>query len=328
MALYVNVSQPMGGALNWSEGERLDELDGIFAELIRQINFIVSNLGPDNVIEAASVKAENIDTKNAKIVNAQIKNLTASKIQAGTLDLSKGITITNGGSKWVMTIAENGLSIEEWNEDKKEFITRFLLAPDEEGKFALLLCNKEEDATLALDDDGNAVFRGTVQSSEVYSSHIVGVEKETYDKYTNEDEGSGNGAFVEIGRTGLKVMQDMADGTRQQKIGMTSDGNGNPLLVIGSGAADGIPINGVVKPYGSMVLEKLFRESDNMHIGHIAMVGDYNQLDFTAGTINFNTRSVLMQGQQIATESYVDNAVADLQKKIKALEQRINSMGA
>ena len=329
MALYLNISQPMGGSLGWEDGKRLDELDGIFSELIRQLNFLLGNLGAENVIEAASVKAENIDTTNAKIVNAQIKNLTASKIKAGTLDLSKGITITNGGSD-SMTITQDSIRIEV------NGVTRFLLTPDNNGTFGFGLYNAAGEPTVVVTGDGNAVFTGTVESSvvessEIYASHIAGVDKEKYDAYENQDEGEGNGAFVDIGHTGLKIMQDMENGTRQQKIGMTSDSGGSPILVIGSGTGEEEPpINGVSVPTGSLTLRKDF--SGNVHTGNIMVSGNNSALYLTAGTVGINapdmvfnvSNNMVWNGSRIATESYVNQQIEDVKDWV---QQQIQGLG-
>ena len=244
MALYLNISQPMGGSLGWEDGKRLDELDGIFSELLRQLNFLLGNLGAENVIEAASVKAENIDTTNAKIVNAQIKNLTASKIKAGTLDLSKDIIITNGGSN-SMTITQDSIRIEV------NGVTRFLLTPDNNGTFGFGLYNAAGEPTVVVTGDGNAVFTGTVESSvvessEIYASHIAGVDKETYDALEIPDEGDYNGIFVDIGHKGMKIFQEKADGETGQKFGTTVDSEGTVFLILGEGNGDNqFTFNGV-----------------------------------------------------------------------------------
>lgn len=313
MALYLNVSQPMGGALNWSEGERLDEMDGIFAEMIRQINFIVSNLGADNVIEAASVKAENIDTKNAKIVNAQIKNLTASKIKAGTLDLSKGITIQNGNNTRSMTITEDGILITD--QTGQEDILRFALLPDENGKFVFMLCNEEGEPTIAMDDDGNAAFRGTVESSEVYSSHIVGTDKDTYGEYTPPEDN--NGVFVDIDNKGIKVMQDVTEANgvknRLQKAGMTSDSEGTAFLVLGAGNNDNVfTMNGVKYSDDMLMISK------GKHSVDIVYRGMNSGIQMMPDGIALYAPNVTVNGKPVATKDDIDS----LKSRIQALENR------
>ena len=328
MALYLNVSQPMGGALNWSEGERLDEMDGIFAELIRQINFIVSNLGADNVIEAASVKAENIDTKNAKIVNAQIKNLTASKIKAGTLDLSKEITIsdskdlTKGNS---MTINKNGIVIKGKSNDGK-VINRFVLMPDGDGNYLFAMYDKDGDMSLAMDDDGNAAFRGTVESSEIYSSHIVGVEKSRYDALETPDEGEYDNIFVDIGHKGIKILQEKTDSTGKkigaQKWGATVDSDmGTSYLILGEGNGDGIATYNGVKLGDDMFVISKWVGATTLELrgmnSSIQMMQD--ELNFSASRIRIN------HSDYVASQNWVNGKIEELKDWVRENYQPIGS---
>ena len=302
MALYLNISQPMGGSLGWEDGKRLDELDGIFSELLRQLNFLLGNLGAENVIEAASVKAENIDTTNAKIVNAQIKNLTASKIKAGTLDLSKDIIITNGGSN-SMTITQDSIRIEV------NGVTRFLLTPDNNGTFGFGLYNAAGEPTVVVTGDGNAVFTGTVESSvvessEIYASHIAGVDKETYDALEIPDEGDYNGIFVDIGHKGMKIFQEKADGETGQKFGTTVDSEGTVFLILGEGNGDNqFTFNGVKYSDDVLMISKGKNTTD------IVLRGMNSGIQMFQDNLALNAKYVTINTYPVATERYVDEAI-------------------
>ena len=297
MALYLNISQPMGGALGWEDGKRLDELDGIFSELLRQLNFLLGNLGAENVIEAASVRAENIDTTNAKIVNAQIKNLSADKIKAGTLDLSKGITITNGGSN-SMTITQDSIEI------VVDGVTRFLLTPDENGKFGFLLRNAQGQPTIRLTDDGNAVLSGTVESSEIYASHIAGVGKDVYDTLKIPDEGEYNGIFVDIGHKGMTIFQEKGIGETGQKVGTTVDSEGTVFLILGEGNGNNqYTFNGVKYSDDTLMISKGRNTTD------IVLLGMNSGIQMFQDNLALNAKYVTINTYPVATEQYVDDAI-------------------
>ena len=80
MALYVNVAPPLGASGGGNLEKRVQELESILTELIEQINYNMSHLGAENVLEAASVDARNIKTESQKIVADQIEDLIATKI--------------------------------------------------------------------------------------------------------------------------------------------------------------------------------------------------------------------------------------------------------
>ena len=305
MALYLNISQPMGGALGWEDGKRLDELDGIFSELLRQLNFLLGNLGAENVIEAASVKAENIDTTNAKIVNAQIKNLSADKIKAGTLDLSKGITITSGGGD-AMTITQDSIEI------AVDGVTRFLVTPDDNGKFGFLLCNAQGQPTIRLTDDGNAVLSGIVASSEIYASHIAGVDKDTYDTLIIPDEGEYNGIFVDIGHKGMKIFQEKENGAVGQKLGTTVDSEGTVFLILGEGNGDNqYTFNGVKYSDDTLMISKGRNTTD------IVLLGMNSGIQMFQDNLALNAAHVTVNSYEVATKQYVDQQIEDLKEWVQ-----------
>lgn len=73
--------------------------------LIDELSYVLNNLDAGNVIEASSVKAENIDTSSARIENAQIGALTADKLTAGTVDTGK-VSISGENGKLLLSEAQ------------------------------------------------------------------------------------------------------------------------------------------------------------------------------------------------------------------------------
>ena len=86
MALFVNVPKPLGSSAGDDLEKRVGELENILTGLIDEINYCITHLGADNVLEATealtalNVDAKNINTDNQKISSDQIENILATKI--------------------------------------------------------------------------------------------------------------------------------------------------------------------------------------------------------------------------------------------------------
>lgn len=86
MAMFVNASKPLGASGGADLEARVKTLEDILVNLIDEINFCITHLGADNVLEATTaqtalaVSAENINTDNSKISSEQIDNILATKI--------------------------------------------------------------------------------------------------------------------------------------------------------------------------------------------------------------------------------------------------------
>lgn len=80
MALFIHVPEPLSPRGGGDLEKRVGDLESILTELIKQLNYCISNLGADNVMEAGSVEAKNINTDNGKIASDQIKNIIGTKI--------------------------------------------------------------------------------------------------------------------------------------------------------------------------------------------------------------------------------------------------------
>lgn len=152
-----NLTTPIPPKLKPDSRSALNQLKEWGTSLIDELSFILNNLDATNVSEAASVKAENIDVTNGKILNAQIKNLTADKITAGTIDLSQGITVKSSDNS--LKITSNMISISENGS------LRVAMGKDDDGKFIFMLTDGNGNGLL-LDESGEAVFSGTINTAK------------------------------------------------------------------------------------------------------------------------------------------------------------------
>ncbi len=251
--------------------------------LIDELTYLFNNLDSGNVIEAASVKAENIETANAKITNAQIGSLTADKLVTGSVDTERVTVADKDGN---LEISGSQIII---SDRKKE---RFIAAYDKgEDTFNFQLCNEDGEPTVSINSKGDAVFSGVIESAKIFSSTIIGTDKDSYD--TND-----GGVFADIDMTGIKVMQDKK-GVRQQKIGMSVANDGTAYLVLGAGNGDGEhTINGVVYTNGAFIGEK------NDSYTRLGLVGYQPNIYFweDGGELWLNGRTVLINGRNIWEE--------------------------
>ena len=72
-----NLTAPIPPKLTGETERDLKRLREWGTALVDELSYLFSNLDAGNVSEAASVKAEHIDTANARISNAQIGSLYA-----------------------------------------------------------------------------------------------------------------------------------------------------------------------------------------------------------------------------------------------------------
>ena len=251
--------------------------------LIDELTYLFNNLDSGNVIEAASVKAENIETANAKITNAQIGALTADKLVAGSVDTELvSVRDKNGRLK----ISGSQIVISDKNNQR--FVAAF--DPDT-NKFRFELYNRNGEPMVSINSGGDAVFGGIVESAKIFSSTIIGTDSESYESVEG-------GVFADIDRTGIKVMQDDG-GERQQKIGMSVADDGTAYLVLGAGNGDGEhSINGVVYTNGAFIEEK------NESYARLGLVGYKPQLYFWENSqeLWLSGSSVLINGRDILSE--------------------------
>lgn len=80
MALYIRTRKPEGRG---DDKSRIAELEDIVGQLIDEINYCISHLGAENVLEASkalSVDAHNINVGTGGIASKQIESVLGTKI--------------------------------------------------------------------------------------------------------------------------------------------------------------------------------------------------------------------------------------------------------
>lgn len=253
--------------------------------LIDELTYLFNNLDSGNVIEASSVKAENIETKTAKISNAQIGALTADKLVTGSVDTNLvNVEDKNG------TLAITGSTLSISDKDRERFLASYDKSSD---TFRFELYNSNGEPTVSINSRGDAVFGGIVESAKIYASTIIGTDSESYAENTG-------GVFADIDQKGIKVMQDL-DGTRRQKIGMSVSNDGTAYLVLGAGNGDGEQtVNGVVYTNGAFMAEK------NESYASLGLVGYVPHITFWENDeLWISGDRVLINGRDILKE--IDN---------------------
>ncbi len=291
-----NVTTPIPPNLTGRTEEDIKRLKEWGTALIDELTYLFANLDAGNVLEAASVKAENIDTATATISNAQIGALTADKLVTGTMDTGK-VTVADADSN----LEISGSEIIIRDQKYPRFVAAYNKATD---AFQFLLCNEDGNPTVSINSAGNAVFSGQLESSSIYSSTIIGTDRASYNGKTGE-------VFAKMDPTGIKIMQD-EDGVRKQKIGMTvGSGDGAAYLVLGAGnGEESTNINGVVYTNGTFKIQK-----NNGH-ANMGLVGYEPFINFweESGELWLSGRRVLVNGVDVATRLiWLEDAVEALQ---------------
>lgn len=288
-----NFTTPVPPKLSGNPTSDVEALKRWGTGLVDELSYLFNNLDTKNVTEAASVKAENINTNNAKISNAQIGALTADKLKAGSVDTSK-VTVSDDTGK--LNISGSEISIRDSERE------RFLAAYDKMNNvFRFVLYNKDGKPTVSIDSAGDANFGGTVEGSAIYSSKIVGTTKEEYQNKTG-------GVFAEINPKGIKVMQD-SGGSRKQKVGLSVADDGTAYLILGAGDGSGkVVINDVEYTNGSFMVEKNDVFTNMGVVGGKAFLAFYDD-----GRLSLSGKNILVNN-------------TDIESEIKSIKQRLGRL--
>lgn len=265
--------------------------------LIDELTYLFNNLGTENVTEAASVKAENINTSKAKISNAQIGALTADKLVAGKINTENVTVESEDGT---LEISGSKLVIRDDNN-----IRLYAAYNSYSGSFDFYLCNQYGVPTVAIDGSGNAVFSGKVESSAIFASSVIGTNSLDYAEIDG-------GVFAKLDPTGIKVMQD-SDGERLQKFGVSAADDGTSYLVMGAGNGEGsVNINGVVYTNGAFKIEK------NDSYANLRLVGYTPSVTFWEDSeeLWLDGEKILLNGTDVIDE------INKLKKEIESLKQK------
>lgn len=256
--------------------------------LIDELTYLLANLDSGNVKCAASVKAENIDTSTARISNAQIGVLNASKLIAGTIDTNLVTVSSTDGS-----LQMSGTALEITDKNGKPL---FYAGYDaEQNRFDFHLYGKGGKG-IYLNNDGNAVFSGMLSSSDIYASKIIGTSRSEFLAPTTKH------SFVQIDRAGIKMAQTRPGQEHQQKFGATIASDGSMVVALGEGEGEpSFSENGVVYRPGSFVLKK--STDDTAEIG---LCAQDSQIKFENGKINLLSKNVTVNGEEIATKNEIE----------------------
>lgn len=277
-----NLTTPIPKRSTGNTAEDINALRKWGTALIDELSYIINNLDAGNVSEAASVKAENIDVSTAKIQNAQIDILTADKLKAGTVDTNLVNVESESGN---LSISGNSIVMSDSHTDR--FKAEYDPVTD---IFSFVLYNSAGQPTVYINSLGNAVLSGRIDSSEIFSSTIIGTDSVSYNEKTG-------GVFAEIDTKGIKIMQDK-NNTRLQKVGMSVGDDGTAYMVLGSGdGTGGETINGVVYSNGSFLIQK------NSSFTSMAIVGNSAVVSFMDdGDLWLRGKRVLINGRDILAE--------------------------
>ena len=278
-----NFTMPVPPKLSGNSRQDLIALKEWGTALADELSYLFSHLDAGNVSEAASVKAENINTNHARITNAQIGELTADKLTAGSVDTS---VVTVQDKNGTLSMTGSALCIGDQNQNR--LIAQYNKAQD---TFTFALFNAAGDPTVYIDDDGNAIFTGTVESSSIFSTHMIGTSSEAY----QQNEG---GVFADINPTGIKIMQDN-NHIRNQKLGLAVGNDGTAYIILGAGdGTDEVTINGVTYTNGTFNIQK-FNNGASMGI-----IGSEPFISFwqNNGNITIDGTKVLINGMDVVEE--------------------------
>lgn len=295
-----NFTAPIPPKMTGNAGKDIEKIKRWGTELTDELTYLFNHLDSGNVIEAASVKAENIDATKVKIENAKIGMLTADKLKTGVVDTELVKVKDKNGN-----LSISGSSIVISDGDKERFVAEY---DKRKGRFIFMLCNENGEPTVGISDSGDAVFSGVLESSDIYACNIIGTD---YDSYTDQN----GGVFANIDKTGIKIMQDKNG--RSQKLGMSVSDDGAAYIILGAGDGSGKKvINGVTYANGSFKVEKNDTNTSLGIVGGKAFVNFWDE----SGELWLSGSRVLVNGAD------VNQKISDLERSIEALSGRINSM--
>lgn len=283
-----NLTTPSPPPVKAEDGHAVKALREWGAALIDELTYLLANLDSGNVKSAGSVKAENIDTSTARISNAQIGVLNASKLIAGTIDTNR-VTVSSADGN--LQMSGTALAITDKNGNPL-----FYAGYDtEHNRFDFHLYGKGGKG-IYLNNDGNAVFSGMLSSSDIYASKIIGTSRSEFLSPTVGH------SFVQIDRAGIKLVRARPGQEHQQKFGATIASDGSMVAALGEGEGDpAFYENGVAYRPGSFVLKK--NANDTAEIG---LCAQNSQIEFENGKINVTAENVTVNGKELATKAELD----------------------
>lgn len=165
----------------------VEELKARFTAVLKELEYLLCNLDEENVMRAASVYAENIDTRHARISDAQIGELSADKLTSGSIDAEK-IEVKNLSADSIVSGTLDTEQVTVASGDGRLVIydtvmamydssgtARLIMGLDTRAsvngeanpsynKFRFDIFGAGGDACIRFDSDGNAVFSGVIDT--------------------------------------------------------------------------------------------------------------------------------------------------------------------
>jgi len=142
-----------------------------FIAFVDEINHALENINGRTIkgdLSQATVEANRITTNQALIENAQIANLIADKIRAGTLDLSQGILISDGSTQnGVMLINQDSIRI------MVNGVIRMFAGRKPNGRFEFYIQSEDGMQGIRMTEEGHAIFTGRIEASEIVGGTIT-----------------------------------------------------------------------------------------------------------------------------------------------------------
>lgn len=173
-------------------------LDNMYQDLIRihdwameltdELKYMFCNLDAGNVMEAAKVRAQNIDCTRARISSAQIQSLKASKIKTGTLDVSDKVTIKGESDAARMVMNAQTIIFYEKDDSGKE-IPRIYMGFDGE-KYVFLVQNSDATQGIHMDENGNVIITGVFSTGTDGQARTV-IDKNGIQSYDSDGQKDG-----------------------------------------------------------------------------------------------------------------------------------------
>lgn len=145
----------------------LKQIEQWSVSLVDELKSLLCNLDGGNVIEASSVKAQNIDCTTAKIKDAQVQSMTADKLTAGVIDVSEGISISgshddkeSGGSSGSMDITNESIEMRE------DGVLRIAIGRDEDGNYIFTVQSADKTTGIYMNDKGEVYLTGAIRTTK------------------------------------------------------------------------------------------------------------------------------------------------------------------
>lgn len=150
----------------------MDKVQQWSVSLIDELKSILCNLDSGNVMEAGSVKAQNIDCTKARIKGAQIQSLTADKLTAGTID-AEVITVEGKSDSGKMTMS--GEKLEFWEKNSNQ--PRIYIGRSD-NSYIFIVQSSDGKQGVYMDSDGRISITGDIVGGKITSNAVIEVKED------------------------------------------------------------------------------------------------------------------------------------------------------